>query len=276
MRAAVVAHEEDQRVLCLLRLIEFGHHGADRGIHRAHHGRVGAAVFFLDVLHLFQPLRRCLQRRVRRVEGQVKHPRLSLARVTSDIRRRLVTKLLREVFRLRFIQAIAIQRDGVLRTAFATGEIDMPAAQSAEVLVKTALHRVKLRMRAEMPFPHRACRITRLLHQRRKRRFIQRKPRRGALRQPRRIVLMPEAMLVTPRQQTRARRAAKRVRNVAIRAAQPTRRELVEIRRRDLLRALKAHVVVTQIIRDDDEDVRWRGENTADGEEKKKQGAHGL
>ena len=74
-----------------------------------------------------------------------------------------------------------------------------------------------------------------------------------------RIELMPETLLISTGEQARPRRRTIRSRHVAIRKPHATGRELVEMRRGDVLTAVKANVGVTHVIADDEDDVGFVG-----------------
>jgi hypothetical protein len=66
---------------------------------------------------------------------------------------------------------------------------------------------------------------------------------------------MPEPLLISARQQTCPGWRTIRSRYVTIREPHPTGRELVEMRRGDVLAAVKADVGVAHVIADDEDDV---------------------
>jgi hypothetical protein len=161
----------------------------------------------------------------------------------------------RDVFLQLFVRSVSIHRDLVLDAALVSRKIDMPAAEQAVILLEAALHRVKLRMRAEMPLANGARGVASLVQELRHRGLAQRQTGHGALGQPRGIVLMSKPMLIPAGEDARASGTAERMRHIAARAADALGSELVEMRRGDVLAPLETHIRVAEIVGDDEEDV---------------------
>ena len=70
---------------------------------------------------------------------------------------------------------------------------------------------------------------------------------------------MPETLLVATGEQARARRRTIRTAHVTVGEAHAGCGQRVEVRSRDILAAVKAHVGVTHVVADDHEEVGSRG-----------------
>ena len=123
----------------------------------------------------------------------------------------------------------------------------------AEVFVEAAAQRQELDRPAEVPLAHHAGRVALLLHHLRERQLAlveaELEPR---LHRP----LDADAIGITTGQERRARRRADRLRDVEIREAHALAREPVEVRRRETLRPIDADIGVTEVIGQDEDDVR--------------------
>ena len=73
-RPAVVAEEENQRVLFQMMFAELGQHRANRIVHGRLHGGIGAASLVRNAREAGKILLGGLQRRMNRVEGEVTKP----------------------------------------------------------------------------------------------------------------------------------------------------------------------------------------------------------
>ena len=69
------------------------------------------------------------------------------------------------------------------------------------------------------------------------------------------VLFVTETLLITSRQQRGAAGAAKRMRHIAIAETKALARQSVQMRRGDVLAALKADIRIALIVRDDDEEV---------------------
>ena len=248
-RAAVVAVEDDQRVLAQLLLVERLEHAPDLLVHRVDHGGVGAPARLGDVLVLVEVLLRRLVGRVRRVERQVEVEglrRVALAdvldRLVADQRRRVALLLERLVVLVPVEHAVLLVREVV----------DL-ADQRPVLVVEAALFRPVLAIGvAEVPLADDRGLVAGFLERLRQRHFVRRQSVETGRRNHER--LQPVAERIAPRHQARARRRAEGL-HVELRELRAGRRELVDVRRADV-RAVEAHVLPAEIVGEDVEDVR--------------------
>ena len=249
--AAVVADEENEGVLLEAGVGELLAHAADGFVHRQHHGGVGAALLVGDVGELRQSVVGGLHRRVDGVEGEIEKPGSRL--VALDERHRLAPEGIGGV--VQFVHLLVAAQDaGLVHVA-------VRAAEKTIELVEAALGRAHGRFGAKVPFANDAGGVAGGFEALGDGRFGQRHSLRAGG-----IELVSEAVLVAAREQGGARRRAIRPGHVAAGEADARRGEGVEVRRGDVLAAMKAHVRVAHVIADDEEDVGFGGQVLSPGE----------
>jgi hypothetical protein len=132
------------------------------------------------------------------------------------------------------------------------------AAEEAVELVEAPAQRMKFLVRAKVPLADHAGAVAGGLELLRQRRLGQWQAK-LFLRHLARIELMAEASLVTARQQPRARRAAIWPADVAAGETHAVLGERIQMRRGDVLAAVRAHVAPAVVVGDDEQDVGLLG-----------------
>ena len=159
-RAAVVVHENHQRVLFRLRFLQRGNDGTDGIVQSADHGVV---CFLLRILHIQKAVEiflRCLNRSVHRVEGHVGEERLVL--VFVDESHRLAGKCVGQI--LRFLQMRLVAHDGGVNPLLLLHrEVAVRPGEKPKKLVEASRVRMKMTPRAEVPFAEHSSGITGVL-----------------------------------------------------------------------------------------------------------------
>ena len=152
---------------------------------------------------------------------------------------------------------------------------DAATLEHAEVLVEAAAHRVVLALAAEMPLADHAGGVALRLERVGEGALAETQAEVGVA--AHRVELPAEAGLIAAGQQARARRAADRVRHVALLEQDAAARERVDVGRLDHLAAVDPDVGRAEVVGEDQDDVglpissRWRGGCRRDREEARDQ-----
>ena len=201
---------------------------------------------------------------MRGVEGEVKKPRLRVAGVARDGCGGLFAEAGGELADLGHGGGVAQDRGGLFGVRgrrrllagadfhFSHGarKVAMAAPEKTEVVVEAAAVGVKVRMGTEVPFADGAGGVAGGAESIRDGRLGERQAVGGGGGVPFGIILVAEALLITAGQEAGARRAADRIGHVTVGAAEAGSGEAVEVRRGNVAGALKAHVIVAEIVGD--------------------------
>ena len=254
---AVVAAENRQRVFVLPVFLERVDHSTDAVVHVLDERHQPGALVTdarLARLHLFEPILRRLNRRVRRVVSEVHEERGFFAfAIVESVDGPFAEQVGGVAGRIDLLSVLAEIIDTVPTVLVVV--VDHVAEETLEMIETAPVRRVRL-LKAKVPFADDGRVITSALERPgQKRRF---------LREPAPVVFGMSAddaghadeVRVRAAQQRRSRRAADRA--VGVKRIEPhaVRHERVDVGRLEILRAVAGKIAVTEVIDENDQDVR--------------------